>query len=934
MILASLALVLTPPAFQEAPVAPASAPLPAVVEYGTDLDLRDSLLRAAAVHADSTGFVVGEFDPRMEHAIERHGGDVFWLPTDVEMEHLWLVPSEHLDLVPTGEGEVMPPPFQRLFQAPAGGPALFAVAPGGGPALQAVLAAGGHGHCGLMPVGRTALRPTPPVVWRGRTGGQGPLALGAGDPRIQSLVDAVDKSNLVATVTSLSSNFSRRADHPGSFTAQADIQGWLNALGLSTSTQQFDSNYSSNVVAELPGTTSPEKIVVIGAHFDSVNWADGSTAISPGADDNASGSSGVIEAARVLSQGGPYEHTLRFVLFSGEEFGLLGSDYNAAQSQAAGEDIIAMLNMDMIAHRAPGDARDADFATNNTSSSLTAFCDATSAIYVPNWASTSGTLTAGSSDHASYNSKGFPAAFFFEDLSQYYFDIHTAKDTMALATTDFDLAKMIVQGVVASAASLAEPVDMTLLHTPLVDTLDGVGPYLVTANVTSQTVAAVASVTLHHSSDGVNFTAVPMADQGGGLYQGLIPGGGSPVTLSYWIEALDSAGGSEVEPAGADLGAAPYDFFVGQKTVLYATDFEGGSDGGWTHAQVLKQDDWQRGAPNGLGGDPSSAASGTSVWGNDLGPSGFNGIYQSDVHNFLLSPSIDASGTTSLNLEFERWLTVEEATYDQAQIFVGGQLVWENPMVGNLADSSWTHVDLDVTAAGAGDPNLTVEFRLVTDGGLEFGGWNIDDFALTVQGPAPAPPAPSFTLSPGSVPAIGWVEVTASGAGMGGVTSVTVAGQSVTFEQGAGQISFLAPAASSLSAADVVVTTAAGSGNAPLGIVPNATVALVGDDAALPGAPIAFTVGSPNPGIAWLLMSPNPGATNVPGFVDLGIGGGSIPSISILFSGVLNPAGNWSVGAAVPAGPGLSGLTLQLEGLVVDLGGVFSASGAHPFVVL
>ncbi|MCP4810745.1 MAG: M20/M25/M40 family metallo-hydrolase, partial [Proteobacteria bacterium] len=416
-----------------------------------------------------------------------------------------------------------------------------------------------------------------------------------GDPRIQTLVDQVDKSNLSGKVNALSSQFTRRADSAGAVTAQGNIQGWLNGFGLSTSTQQFNGSYSHNVIAEIPGSVTPEKIIVLGAHYDSVNWADGSSATAPGADDNASGTSGVIEAARVLAQGGPYENTLRFVLFSGEELGLLGSDYNAAQSQAAGEQIVAMLNMDMIAYRAPGDTRDVDFATNNTSSSLTGFCDATSAIYVPNWASTSGVLTAGSSDHASYNSKGFPAAFFFEDLTQYYFNIHTATDTMAQATTDFDLAKMIVQGVVASAASLAEPVDMTLTHATLGDSLDGVGPYLVSATVTSQTAASVSSVTLHHSTDGVNFTAVAMADAGGGLYEGLIPGGLSPVTVSYWIEALDSAGGSEIEPAGADLGGAPHSFFVGQKTVVYSTDFEGGSDGGWTHGMVATQDDWQRG---------------------------------------------------------------------------------------------------------------------------------------------------------------------------------------------------------------------------------------------------------------------------------------------------------------------------------------------------
>jgi len=132
----------------------------------------------------------------------------------------------------------------------------------------------------------------------------------------------------------------------------------------------------------------------------------------------------------------------------------------------------------------------------------------------------------------------------------------------------------------------------------------------------------------------------------------------------------------------------------------------------------------------------------------------------------------------------------------------------------------------------------------------------------------------------------------------------------------------------------VVVATAAGSGSAPLTIQPNATVAIAGDVEGAPGDPIAFTVGSPQPGVAWLVMSAFPGATALPGLVELSIGGGNPLSLSIVGSGVLNAAGNWTRGLAVPPGPGLSGLTIQLEGVTLDLGGAFSATGAHAFTVL
>lgn len=897
-----------------------------IVEYGRDLDLRDRLIVASKVRFDSAGFVVADLDARLAESLAERGTEV--VEVEAAGRDLWVIPADHMGLVPASTAEL-------VWRPGAGRPGVFAAAPKAAGALQAALAAGGHGHCGLTAVPSRRILPAPKLSWRGRSGASGPLALSGADPRIQALVDSVQKANITAKVAALSSNFTRRADSSGAVTAQNDIQGWLNGFGLSTTTQQFGSSYSKNVIAEIPGATHPEKIVVIGGHYDSVNWADGSSATAPGADDNASGSAGVIEAARVLAAGGPYENTLRFVLFSGEELGLLGSDFNASQSKTAGEDIIAMLNMDMIAYREPGDARDVDFATNNASASLNSFCDAIGALYVPNWASTSGVLTAGSSDHASYNSQGYPAAFFFEDLTQYYHNIHTKFDTMALSTTDWDLAEMIVKGIVASAASLAEPVDMDIVHTPHADSLDGIGPYLISAQVTSQTAASVTAVTLNYSADGVNYTALPMSDAGGGNFEALIPGLGSPVTISYWIEALDSAGGSEVEPTGADLGGTPHSFFVGQKTVVYSNDFEGPGDAGWTHGQTATQDDWQRDVPHGLAGDPSVAVSGTAVWGNDLGPSGWNGQYKPNVNNWLRSPAIDASGVSSLNLEFERWLTVEDATYDQAQIFVGGQLVWQNTSAGDTIDSAWTHVNLDVTAQGAGNPALVVEFRLISDGGLEYGGWNIDDLELSVQGAAPPPPAPSFSLSPASVAAIGWETVTASGAGLGGVTSVTVAGTPVSFVQGAGEVSFVTPAAGSLAPEDVAITTAVGTGHASLSVVPSTQTALAGDSEAAEGGSASFTVGSTSSaGAAWLLFSPNAGATSLPGLVDFSIGGGNLLSIFTLGSGAVNPAGNWSTSLAIPSGVGLAGLSVQLEGLVFDPVAGFSVSGAKAFAVL
>ena len=85
-----------------------------------------------------------------------------------------------------------------------------------------------------------------------------------------------------------------------------------------------------NVVAELKGTEFPDEIVVLGGHLDSWNSPG-----SQGANDNGTGSSSTLEAARLLMKSGVKpKRTIRFILFSGEEQGLLGSTEYVKQHEA------------------------------------------------------------------------------------------------------------------------------------------------------------------------------------------------------------------------------------------------------------------------------------------------------------------------------------------------------------------------------------------------------------------------------------------------------------------------------------------------------------------------------------------------------------------------------------------------------------------------
>lgn len=103
----------------------------------------------------------------------------------------------------------------------------------------------------------------------------------------------------------------------------------------------------ANVVVERSGRSAPEEVVLVGAHYDAVST-------SPGADDNASGVAGLLALARHYADRTP-ERTVRFVFFANEEAPhfhteAMGSLRHARQAEAAGEEIVAMLSLEMLGY--------------------------------------------------------------------------------------------------------------------------------------------------------------------------------------------------------------------------------------------------------------------------------------------------------------------------------------------------------------------------------------------------------------------------------------------------------------------------------------------------------------------------------------------------------------------------------------------------------
>lgn len=106
---------------------------------------------------------------------------------------------------------------------------------------------------------------------------------------------------------------------------------------------------SWNVLAELPGKSDADSVIMLGCHYDGHD-------ISQGAADPASGTVALLEAARVLAKYAPdLPHTIRFALWSAEEIGLIGSTQYVMKHEADLDQIRFYLNMDMAGAITPKD---------------------------------------------------------------------------------------------------------------------------------------------------------------------------------------------------------------------------------------------------------------------------------------------------------------------------------------------------------------------------------------------------------------------------------------------------------------------------------------------------------------------------------------------------------------------------------------------------
>ncbi len=303
--------------------------------------------------------------------------------------------------------------------------------------------------CGRISLNGWVMNQTPPEL---------PPVLS--NPTIEQIVALVSPDSVLASVRRLQ-NYRNRYSTGDSCKAAAQwIAARLRAYGCdSVFLQNHTSGHAPNVVGIRYGTAGQRNpYAIIDGHFD-----DYAATSAPGADDNASGTTSALEACRVM-QGFQFQRDLRFICFSGEEFGCYGSDYYATQARSQGDSILGVLNFDMIAYvdASPENldmlAKISNPPCGPFAAWFTAICDTYAALPC----STQMVSDNQNSDHGPFWNNGYLAFCGIEDFWPTNPHYHTPHDSIGAGYNNNDFCVQVIKAGVAGLATLGEPVPLNV----------------------------------------------------------------------------------------------------------------------------------------------------------------------------------------------------------------------------------------------------------------------------------------------------------------------------------------------------------------------------------------------------------------------------------------------------------------------------------------
>ena len=286
------------------------------------------------------------------------------------------------------------------------------------------------------------------------------------DVKIRQLMDQVSKDRLEATINHMQGYHTRRWDSRMVY----EVENWLYETYRG---MDFDTVFlhdfvfmhhdtlretSDNVIAIQRGTLYPDEYVVCGAHYDSYNRDPGhpDSLWAPGADDNASGTAGIVETARLLSRC-TFERSIMYCGWAAEEVGLKGSEAFAKDCAENMVDIVGYFNLDMIGYLEEGREIQVNLMYTTRDSIIADYVYGFSGVYYPEMPIWQDWLSGSDSDYSSFNRSGYAAVHTFENVHHHSPYIHTTSDVLGMSVNNMDQAKRFTElnlGLVATLAGI------------------------------------------------------------------------------------------------------------------------------------------------------------------------------------------------------------------------------------------------------------------------------------------------------------------------------------------------------------------------------------------------------------------------------------------------------------------------------------------------
>lgn len=287
------------------------------------------------------------------------------------------------------------------------------------------------------------------------------------DALVNSAIAKVNADNIKSHIQVLEAYGTRRHNTAQAQTSVQDLKAKWEGLIAATGRTDLSVRIVNHVGTPMPsliftinGNATPEEYIIVGGHMDTIS----SSAVAPGADDDASGIATVTEMIRVLLDlNYKPARTVEFMAYAAEEIGLVGSSEIAQDYSAEGKNVISYVQFDMTNYK--GSSRDVYISTDSyNSNDLNLFLIELMEHYNKTGAHafTYGNTICnyGCSDHFSWAQNGFDAAFPFEaSFSQSNPYIHTSNDTLSrsnnTATHAAKFAKLGLEFIIETAKGSA-----------------------------------------------------------------------------------------------------------------------------------------------------------------------------------------------------------------------------------------------------------------------------------------------------------------------------------------------------------------------------------------------------------------------------------------------------------------------------------------------